>query len=429
MSGAADGRQMCKYGEECYQKNPMHTEKFRHPCDKDSVKEQEKTAGVVEQNGAKRKLSEEEGERVDAGAGGKKGEPNKKAAKVDEKENEKPEDKGGDDEAEEEDEETEDLLPPSPLDPKENIRQKLLVDMPEDFFAFWKFCKERNPSNPADALSPAGLLLVGAFDILSGKLKDSNNRIPSDYLCHYRFYYDVPEFQTVIASKETDFHIGYFRDDPKEEPVFVASNDPAEGCAITPLGENIFGAVYNHLGALIRTATADASKQASLQKLKEAVHVFATMKVQNQDLVLEAKTRAMKAREKAKQSKTFHGAGMVVPFNKETDVGYREIPETTASLKKILKNVNEAESDSQKDKADDVLQELVTNVQFANDEGDPGMGLELGLDAFCAGGDRLHKYVEHLMGVAYELMGRQEYARIIKAHLKRRRAGQVFKIQ
>ena len=48
----------------------------------------------------------------------------------------------------------------------------------------------------------------------------------------------------------------------------------------------------------------------------------------------------MKAREKAKQSKTFHGAGMVVPFNKETDVGYREIPETTASLKKILKNVS-----------------------------------------------------------------------------------------
>ena len=57
-------------------------------------------------------------------------------------------------------------------------------------------------------------------------------------------------------------------------------------------------------------------------------------------MVLEAKTRAMKAREKAKQSKTFPGAGMVVPFNKETDVGYREIPETTASLKKILKNVS-----------------------------------------------------------------------------------------
>ena len=166
----------------------------------------------------------------------------------------------------------------------------------------------------------------------------------------------------------------------------------------------------------------------------------------------------MKAREKARQSKTFHGAGMVVPFDKEADVGYREIPETTASLKKIFKNVskqqtttkpaslpqaktktfltlsdalkvNEAETDEQRDKANDVLQELVTNVQFANDEGDPGMGLELGIDAFCAGGERLHKYVGHLMGVAYELMGRQEYARVLRAHLKRRREGQVFKIQ
>jgi hypothetical protein len=26
-----DYRQMCKYGRECYQKNPMHHQKFRHP--------------------------------------------------------------------------------------------------------------------------------------------------------------------------------------------------------------------------------------------------------------------------------------------------------------------------------------------------------------------------------------------------------------
>ena len=37
-----------------------------------------------------------------------------------------------------------------------------------------------------------------------------------------------------------------------------------------------------------------------------------------------------------------------------------------------------------------MLQELVTNVQFANDEGDPGMGLELGIDAFCFGGEIQH---------------------------------------
>ena len=91
-----------------------------------------------------------------------------------------------DDDNDEEEEAAEELLPPSPVDKKENIRQKLLVEMPEDFYAFWEFCKERNPSSPSDTLSAAGLVLVGAFDILSGKLKGSNNRNPSDYLCHYR---------------------------------------------------------------------------------------------------------------------------------------------------------------------------------------------------------------------------------------------------
>ena len=74
--------------------------------------------------------------------------------------------------------------------------------------------------------------------------------------------------------------------------------------------------------------------------------------------------------------------GMVVPYNKNTEVGYREIPETTTSLKKILGKIVESHKDDAdedvKNKAFDALQELVTNVQFANDEGDPGMGLELG---------------------------------------------------
>ena len=78
---------------------------------------------------------------------------------------------------------------------------------------------------------------------------------------------------------------------------------------------------------------------------------------------------------------------MVVPYNKNTEVGYREIPETTTSLKKILGKIVESHKDDAdedvKNKAFDALQELVTNVQFANDEGDPGMGLELGNLDFC----------------------------------------------
>ena len=122
----------------------------------------------------------------------------------------------------------------------------------------------------------------------------------------------------------------------------------------------------------------------------------------------------MKCRDKkiCDKKSTFHGAGIVVPYDKETQVGYREVPETAASLKKILNNINKARSEEDKNKAFDVLQELVTNVQFANDEGDPGMGLELGLDLLLFGGNRLNSTARHLLTVAYDLLNRQAFAKL-----------------
>ncbi len=97
---------------------------------------------------------------------------------------------------------------------------------------------------------------------------------------NWRYYYDVPEFTTVLADPESEFHLGYFRDDPAEMPAFVASSDPSDGgCRLTAAGENLFGAVYNRITGLIQDA--DPFRQTALQKLKEAIHVFATMKVRD----------------------------------------------------------------------------------------------------------------------------------------------------
>ena len=131
----------------------------------------------------------------------------------------------------------------------------------------------------------------------------------------------------------------------------------------------------------------------------------------------------MKARDKKKVCTPFHGAGLVVPYNKHTEVGYREIPETTQSLKKIFNNIVETQKgtdEAGKNKALDALQELVTNVQFANDEGDPGMGLELGLNGFLYCDRSLDSTVKHLLSVAYELLQRDVFKEIISAHLLRR---------
>ncbi len=72
----------------------------------------------------------------------------------------------------------------------------------------------------------------------------------------------------------------------------------------------------------------------------------------------------------------------------------------------------------------------VTNVQFANDEGDPGMGVELGLNAFLFGGQALHSTVRHLLTTGYGLLNREHYGKIISAHLNRRKGPEhVFKAE
>ena len=118
-----------------------------------------------------------------------------------------------------------------------------------------------------------------------------DTRCQNDIFCHWKYKYDPPEFQTVLAStlEESTFHIGYFRDDPKEMPAFVASaggNKKDETFSVglsshaklTKMGDNLFGAVYNYIQKLIQTA--DPFKQTALHKIKESVHVHASIKTQ-----------------------------------------------------------------------------------------------------------------------------------------------------
>lgn len=79
--------------------------------------------------------------------------------------------------------------------------------------------------------------------------------------------------------------------------------------------------------------------------------------------------------------------------------------------------IRDSSNMEEQNKNSDALQELVTYVQYANDESDYGMGLELGLDLLAFGGDVFHPTILHLLGVAYELLERQEFAAILKVIL------------
>jgi len=87
----------------------------------------------------------------------------------------------------------------------------------------------------------------------------------------------------------------------------------------------------------------------------------------------------------------------------------------------MLKLITESKTTTERDKHFDALTEIVTLVQFANDECDYGEGLELGIDVFCYGSVELHSTVMNLLPLAYQLLGRSEFADIIKAHVADRR--------
>ena len=91
----------------------------------------------------------------------------------------------------------------------------------------------------------------------------------------------------------------------------------------------------------------------------------------------------------------------------------------TGELKKLLDNISQCQDPNKRDLLFEPLQEIITYVQFANDECDYGMGLELGLDLFCHS-DSFHSVVNHLLPLAYTLLGRSEYGRILEQHLEHR---------
>ncbi|KAL3996413.1 hypothetical protein ACER0C_009069 [Sarotherodon galilaeus] len=309
-------------------------------------------------------------------------------------------------------------VPPSGVksEQRDELMQLYSFQMPEDLYHFWEFCSELCTDNPRGALKDSlGLQLVGPFDILAGAHKNSKNSQLNFHL-HWRYFYDPPEFQTILTgSEDSQHHIGYYRDTTDSLPSFVGENEAKKGCTITQMGDNVFAAVHLYL---LRKRKERGSKKTGDEVL-ETLEAKLRDKAQTLGFSLEQKTKDMKQRDKKVVTKTFHGVGIVVPVDKN-DVGYRELPETDAGLKKICKAIVEARTDEERVKAFGPIQEMITFVQFANDECDYGMGYELGIDLFCYGSHYFHKVIKQLLPMAYSLLKRNLFGEILEAHLSSR---------
>jgi len=279
----------------------------------------------------------------------------------------------------------------------------------ENILKFWELCKKLNPKSPLDALSCLDLKLVGPFYYLQHPDKVDTSLPPAHYHMQWRYYYDVPEFLTLITSTRDGFHIGLLSDDPKlpDQSQLIVSN-PGDSCKMTILADNLFTAIKNHVNGLLKRT--DKSKKKEMNSIKAELEEILKSGIDR---------NVVSSRKKLVVTNCFHGAGVVVPI--ENECGYRPINLTNNELRAIGKRVEEARNDAERMDAFHDLEEEISLIQFANDECDFGMGLELGINLFCHGSKYFFKLSRMLLTTAYQLLGRQLYADIVEKHLTDRR--------
>ncbi|XP_055853292.1 histone PARylation factor 1-like [Episyrphus balteatus] len=295
------------------------------------------------------------------------------------------------------------------------IHEKFLVKMPKDFYLFWKFVVTHPTKN---SLKPFNFELVGPYDFLAGKFAPGQNKSPGDYLRHWRFFYDPPEFQTIFVKKGSGIHYGYWRDDPKdEENLLIVRNDASKGCVFELIATNMFDAFAYFLE---KDYQVTPFNHKVLGDMRKTISNFVQESKFDRRSLVEAKVE----RAKKISAKTFHNVGIVVPVNKTTGVGYRPLTDSDSNIKKILSALEkpgELSKEEAKEMVMEKLNPIITNSVIALDECDFGTNLELGIDLFCSGHKELHEIVQNLLNPAYKLLGRPQYMAILKAHLADRR--------
>uniref|UniRef100_A0A182NP67 Zf-CCHH domain-containing protein n=1 Tax=Anopheles dirus TaxID=7168 RepID=A0A182NP67_9DIPT len=306
-------------------------------------------------------------------------------------------------------------------DPKNFIKHKFLVEMAPCFDSLWEFCSEQGIKagvKPEDVFTSFGLRLVGPYDVMAGKFKDVKIHEPGDYLRHWRFYYDPPEFQTVLIQNGTGVHYGYWRDAPDSKDGVVAWNDVNKGCEFKIIGQNVFDAILHFLEEIVNVNPFNKKK---ISEMKKTIIDWTNTKG-----ILLKSNEHLKARDKLTVCKTFHKAGLVVPYDRKKDVGYRPLLESDAKLRNILSKFESLDRLADTHKFQEAmrdLQPIITAANLAVDECDFGTVLELAIDLFCCGSKGLHEVMKPLFFTGYSMVKRPQYIAIIKSHLDNRREG------
>uniref|UniRef100_A0A0G4GHW9 Uncharacterized protein n=1 Tax=Chromera velia CCMP2878 TaxID=1169474 RepID=A0A0G4GHW9_9ALVE len=370
----------------------------------------------------------------------------------------------------------------------EKVQESFLLDLKGDAFpsleAVFDFALSLDAQNPLQAfVEPLQVELVGPFEILAGK----EVTMPS---CWWRFHYDPPEMVTVmreVKDKEKEnlggrqnapsssssssslpspppssLHWTLWRDAPDVPPQAVMSSDPQEGPRVTVVAADLLGALASRARQIMKEGGEGQKKgggakgkkggkgqKQSSEKGKEAgdspsAALASTFLSQLSDFCQrrnltfeEGESPEWKNRKKTLVvQQDISGVGVVVPYDKTTEVGHRDLGHSPASLKKLMNDGRKSFAKTQ-DLSD--LDDLVSSADIANDECDFGCGLWLGRSLFLsldpsdlwphASGSKEEdkKFVRAVsnaaanqLNVAYQLLGREAFGPVATETLKLR---------
>jgi histone PARylation factor 1 len=304
----------------------------------------------------------------------------------------------------------------------DQLQEMYRVPFPEEFAHVYRIAASLNPSRPHDAFKSAHIRLIGPFHALAGKfhpddISDSSviGKATTDSACRAHLYcrhvFDSPELLTVAVFSQSNngdndqkmpCRWSYYRDDPSTQPLFVVHGTDESG-KVEFAGDSLLTVIVNHVHEY------DSKLSNQLAKLLE-----------NQAIAIDTDTKtisarssgAWKQRQKDKVASCGNGVGICVPV--EDDVGYRPLPLTTTQLKNIIAHIDSkgaGHPSVAKDREE--LFRMFNLIQYANDECDFGMGLELGLRLFVHS-KKLTKTSVRLLASAYTLLKRDFFAQLVR---------------
>lgn len=225
-----------------------------------------------------------------------------------------------------------DATSPADKEMAAKVNEWYSMKLPREFYALANLARKLQPLQPCAAFEGAGVQLVGPFELLlTGAFERECS--PGDRASihqHYRFPYDPPEAMTVALEVKkgkqrfSGKHWAYFRDSPDEDPAFVVT------------GTARCGKLDVEGDYLANVLLARCRGVRGKDEPKVAPIVAQLSGLLGKLGLREGANDRSRTRKRKVVAKTFHTLGMVCPFDRKADLGYRPLSIPGSKLKTML---------------------------------------------------------------------------------------------